>query len=194
MTFEKLTRILSRIDEINTQDPNLETYEGKSYPKEILYSQRMTEMLHEFVAYPSGALQIAARGQHIQRWAIPRSDYPMDRKGYMKWRTVLKAYHSELLGEIMENEEVGEELIDHVKTLISKRKLKTDPESKTLEDVVCLVFLKYYFVEFAAKHPKEKVIDIVQKTWAKMTEEGHTAALRLPFGEKELTLVKEALA
>jgi hypothetical protein len=80
-----------------------------------------------------------------------------------------------------------------VRLLISKRKLKTDLESKTLEDVICLVFLKYYFAGFAKKHDEEKIIDIVRKTWAKMTEDGHTAALKLPFGDVELSLVKKAL-
>ena len=190
-----LKDILLRIDEINSADPNQEQAEdGKLFPKEVLYSQRMTETLYEFISNPSEALQIAARGQHIQRWAIPRSDYPMDKKGYIKWRTVLKTYHAELVGEIMEEGGSDSELIDKVKTLITKRKLKTDDESKQLEDVICLVFLKYYFAEFAAKHEEDKVVDIVRKTWAKMTEKGHQAALNLPLEEAELQLVKKAIS
>jgi hypothetical protein len=165
----------------------------KVLAKEVLYSRRMTEMLNEFVTSPSVSLQVASRGQHIQRWAIPRSDYSMNKKGYMKWRTVLKTYHAELLSDLLEGEGAEQSVVDQVRLLISKRKLKTDLESKTLEDVICLVFLKYYFAGFAKKHDEEKIIDIVRKTWAKMTEDGHTAALKLPFGDVELSLVKKAL-
>ena len=63
-----------------------------------------------------------------------------------------------------------------------------------MEDVVCLVFLQYYFEDFAAKHEDEKVIDIVKKTWAKMSAEGHEAALRLPLSPESLRLIKAALA
>jgi len=189
-----IQKVLEKIDGINSKDPNIEQFGTESYPKEILYSQRMTEMLFEFVTSPSIPLQVAARGQHIQRWAIPRSDYSMDKKGYMKWRTVLKTYHAELLTELLEEEGAEQSVIDQVRLLISKRKLKTDPESKTLEDVICLVFLKYYFAGFAKKHDEEKVIDIVRKTWAKMTEDGHDAALKLPLDEHELKLIQSALA
>jgi hypothetical protein len=189
-----IQQVLQKIDDINSKDPNVVQFGTESYPKEILYSQRMTEMLHEFVASPSIPLQVAAHGQHIQRWAIPRADYSMDKKGYMKWRTVLKTYHAELLAELLEEKGAEEPLIDQVRLLISKRKLKTDQESKTLEDVICLVFLKYYFADFTKKHDEEKIIDIVRKTWAKMTEEGHHAALKLPLGDAELSFIKKALA
>ncbi|MEQ6118593.1 DUF4202 domain-containing protein [Reichenbachiella sp. MALMAid0571] len=190
----KISNIFAKIDEINVQDPNIEESEGQSYPKEILYSQRMTDMLHDYVTNPSEALQIAARGQHIKRWSIPRSDYPMDRKGYLKWRTQLKIFHGELVAEILKSEECSEDFIKEVVELITKKNLKKDSQSKTLEDVICLVFLKYYFKDFAAKSTHEKLIDIVQKTWGKMTEQGHEAALKLPFEEKELKIIKEALA
>jgi len=190
----KISNILDKIDEINAQDPNIEESEGQSYPKEILYSQRMTDMLHDYVTNPSDALQIAARGQHIKRWSIPRSDYPMDRKGYLKWRTQLKIFHGELVAEILKSEGCSESFIKEVVELITKKNLKKDSQAKALEDVICLVFLKYYFKGFAAKSSHDKLIDIVQKTWGKMTEAGHEAALKLPFEEKELSIIKEALA
>ncbi|MEQ9288885.1 MAG: DUF4202 domain-containing protein [Cyclobacteriaceae bacterium] len=189
-----LQSIFDRIDAVNAEDSNLEKSAGQTYPKEILYSQRMTELLHQFTANPSEALQVAARGQHIKRWSIPRSDYPMDRKGYLKWRTMLKLLHGELLDGILKEEGCQPDFIKKVVDLVTKKNLKTDPESKLLEDVVCLVFLKYYFRDFAAKSSHDKLIQIVQKTWAKMTEKGHEAALKLPFEKHELDLVKEALA
>lgn len=189
-----LDKIFDKIDAVNSLDPNMDESDGQSFPKEILYSQRMTELLHEFAGDPSEALQVAARGQHIKRWSIPRSDYPMDRKGYLKWRTKLKLLHGELMEGILKEEKCEPDFIKKVVNLVTKKNLKTDPESKLLEDVVCLVFLKYYFRDFAAKSSHDKLIQIVQKTWAKMTEKGHEAALKLPFEKHELELVKEALA
>lgn len=188
-----IEKIIAKIDAINAEDPNTVLYFGEECPKELVYGQRMTDMLHEYDSSPSLAMQIAARGQHIQRWAIPRSDYPMDRKGYLKWRTELKLMHGEMLAELLDEEGVDQSTIDKIKDLVTKKRLKTDTETQQLEDVVCLVFLKYYFEEFAAEHEDEKIISIVQKTWGKMTEKGHEMALKLDYNEKELALIKKAL-
>ena len=186
--------VINRIDEINAEDPNVTVFEGSNFPKELIYSRRMTEMLFQYEEQPSTELQIACRGQHIKRWHIPRSEYPMDRPGYLKWRTMLKLFHGELLSEIMTDEGFDQSSIDQVILLVTKKKLKSDMESKKLEDIACLVFLQYYFAEFASQHPEDKIIDIVQKTWIKMTEKGPEMALKLDLGEKELKLVKKALA
>ncbi len=189
-----LPQILEKIDKLNALDPNKEVYEGKEYPKEVLYSERMTEMLWEYISMPSEALQVAARGQHIQRWSIPRSDYPMDRPGYLKWRTQLKMMHGRILATLLTEEGCNDNFITEVVDLVTKKRLKNDPQTQQLEDVICLVFLKYYFKEFAAKNTDEKLIQIVQKTWGKMTSKGHEAALKLPLEDNELRLVKAALA
>lgn len=190
----QIQRIFEKIDQMNAEDPNVESVEGNEVAKEWIYGQRMTEMLTTYKNNPSVALQIAARGQHIRRWHIPRSEYPMDRKGYLKWRTMLKIYHGELLNELMLEEEFDQADIEKVVELVNKKKLKTDQESKELEDVVCLVFLKFYFHDFAAQHPDEKVIDIVQKTWGKMTDKGHEMALQLNYESEDLALIQKALA
>lgn len=192
--MDRLKNVISEIDRINSEDPNHEYWQGEKHPKEVLYSQRMTEMLGEYTDKPSEEMQIAARGQHIRRWHIPRSDYPMDRKGYLKWRTMLKLYHGELLGEIMQKHGYDAASIEQVVTLVTKKKLKNDPDSQQLEDVVCLVFLKYYFHEFARQHNAEKIVDIVQKTWGKMTEKGHDMALTLDYLPEDLSLIQKALA
>jgi len=57
--------------------------------------------------------------------------------------------------------------------IVRKEKLRTNQNAQTLEDVACIVFLSYYFEPFAAKHSEEKIISIVQKTWKKMSEQGH---------------------
>ncbi|MEL6945572.1 MAG: DUF4202 domain-containing protein, partial [Bacteroidota bacterium] len=158
-----------------------------------LYAQRMTERLNKFLPTASEALQLAARSQHICRWEIPRADYPLGRKGYNQWRAALKDLHAEKAAGILERLDYDAETINRVKFLIKKRQLKRDAETQALEDVICLVFLDYYFLPFADKHTDEKVIDILQKTWRKMSEKGQSAALKLSFDEKAMKLIQGAL-
>ena len=184
---------IALIDKRNTEDPNAYHVFGMQYSKELLYSQRMTRKLLQFEPNASKALQIAARAQHICRWKIPRNDYPMDRVGYLKWRETLKKMHAELTADILRQVGYDDMYIDRVSQLITKKLIKKNDESQTLEDTVCLVFLDYYFEEFAEKHEDEKVIDILQKTWRKMSERGHKAALQLNFSDRGLALVKQAI-
>jgi len=194
MKESRFHRTIEDFDHINAQDPHLENIGDRDVPKELLYSQRMTEMLQEFNPEASETLQLAARGQHIRRWAIPREDFPMDRKGYLLWRTKLKKYHGELAGSIMEKNGYGQEDIQKVDDLLNKRRLKTDGEAQTLEDVVCLVFIKYYFDDFLTKHEEEKLVDIVKKTWNKMSQKGQQAALSLKLSNPASSIVQKALA
>lgn len=185
---------IALIDKKNEEDINTYQVAGIEYSKELLYSQRMTRTLLKFNPNASKAVQIAARAQHICRWKIPRDEYPMDRVGYLKWRETLKKMHSDLTAEILEQVGYDAEFITRVKKIIQKKLIKKNEESQLLEDTICLVFLDYYFDEFAAKHSDEKVIDILQKTWVKMSEKGHKAALEIPYSEKGLALVKQAIS
>jgi hypothetical protein len=185
---------IALIDKKNAEDENTYQVAELEYPKELLYSQRMTRKLLRFEPNASKALQIAARAQHICRWKIQRNEYPMDRVGYLKWRETLKKMHAVITGEILQQVDFDVQFIDRVQKIILKKLIKKNEESQTLEDTICLVFLDYYFDEFAAKHADEKVIDILQKTWVKMSKKGHEAALRITFSEKGLALVKEAIS
>ena len=194
MPTEKLTKAYSLIDSANAKDPNLEQVDGQTVPKELIYGQRMTAMLEKFAPSAPEALQIAARAQHICRWEIPRDSYPMDRVGYLKWREELKKYHAKKASEKLDEVGYDAETIDRVAFLLQKKKLKKDEDSQTLEDVICLVFLQFYYEDFLPKHSEEKIIDILQKTWRKMSENGHQAALQLSYSEKALDLIQKALA
>ncbi|RCU50811.1 DUF4202 domain-containing protein [Corallincola holothuriorum] len=185
---------LEAIDQVNSQDPNMEFCHEVEVPKELLYGQRMSERLAQFAPGASEHLQIAARAQHIKRWAIPRSDYPMDRQGYHQWRTDLGKMHADLAAELMREQGYSEDDAVRTQQLLRKEKIKRDAECQTLEDVICLVFLEYYFADFAAKHTEEKMLGIIRKTWAKMSEAGHAAALELDLPEAMLALVKRALS
>lgn len=189
-TFQKA---IAKIDEINAKDPVKEIVQGKEVSKELLYSIRMTDKLDAFEPNASEHLKIAARAQHIGRWKIPRSEYPMDRVGYLRWREELKKMHAEITAGILEELGYDQDFIEKVIHLIRKKQLKTDEETQTLEDVICLVFLENYFEDFAAKHEKKKIIDILQKTWRKMSKKGHDAARQLNFSTDSLLLIQEAV-
>ncbi len=191
--MSQLEKTLADFDAANAQDPNTEIVNGNAIAKELIYGQRMTAQLHRFVPNPSEELQLAARSQHICRWKIPRSDYPMDRQGYKKWRLDLAVFHGEVAGDILIQNGYSTDTVQRVKDLLLKRSLKRDDEVQTLEDVICLVFLEFYLEEFASKHDEPKLIDIIQKTWNKMSEAGHAAALKLPLSNAMLALVTKAL-
>ena len=190
----RLKKTLAAFDAANLQDPNTEIVDGNTVAKEWIYGQRMSAQLALFCENPSEALQLAARSQHICRWKIPRGDYPMDRSGYKKWRLDLAQMHGDIAGDIMAGQGYDETTIARVKDLLLKRSLKRDEEVQALEDVICLVFIEFYLEDFARKHDEDKLIDIIRKTWNKMSEKGHAAALKLPLSEGMLGLVGKALA
>lgn len=184
---------IEAFDAANAADPNREIYDNQSFPKELLYARRMSEELARFAPDASLHLRLAARAQHIERWKSPRADYPEGRAGYKKWRSQLSLFHAQRAAEIMTSVGFEAEDVEKVKRLIVKRGLKTNPETQTLEDVICLVFLKYYFNHFAGKHEEAKVIDIVQKTWSKMSEKGRDAALKISYSENILKILQKSL-
>ena len=190
----QLEAVLTEIKDINARDPNREEDEHQNaYPKELLYSIRMLNSLLEYEPRPSPTLQIAACAQHIERWKSPRSDFPEGKAGYKKWRTQLGGFHAERTANVMEKHGFDAANIIQVKKLLQKRELKKDPETQALEDVICIVFIKYYLDDFARKHTEDKLITIIQKTWNKMSDKGHKKALALPLKEDILNLITKAL-
>jgi hypothetical protein len=210
MIFRRLTRFqqdmtpdssryqtaLTQIGAANALDPNRATFGGQEFPAELIYSRRMTVWLEKIEPAASEALRLAVRCQHLRRWDIPRATFPMTRAGYHQWRTKLAFYHAERAGEILQSAGYDHALIARVQSLIRKESLKTDAEAQTLEDVACLVFLENDYVDFARKHEPEKVIDIVRKTWRKMSPCGQALALDLAKGlpETELGLVVKGIS
>src|SRR5688572_29911093 len=184
---------LQRFDAANARDPNVTIVDGRPQPKELVYAKRMTEWLNRLEPDASEAVQLAARCQHLMRRSIPRSEFPMDRAGYLKWRTTLYDFHAEKAAEVLREVGYDEATIARVQSLVRKQGIKTDPEMQLLEDVICLVFLENYFAEFAADHDEEKLIRILRRTWAKMSPRGHQAALALALPQPERTLIAKAL-
>ena len=194
MTSERLPRVLSAIDEINAQDPNLVEVDGLSQPKELLYGHHMTKCLDTYWPDSNELLQIAVRAQHIKRWHLKRTEFEIGKAGYLKWRKEQGKFHAQLTKSIMLDKGFSEEDSEATAAILRKEKLKTNSNTQTLEDVACLVFLTYYFDEFAAKHSEEKIIRIVQLTWRKMSDQAHDIALSLTLPAHLGSLVQKALA
>jgi hypothetical protein len=179
-------------DSHNSNDPKKTTVDGEEMPDALLYARRMSQKLMEYDAKASEHLQLAARSQHIGRWEIPRKDYSMDRTGYLLWRSQLKIYHAGIAAEIMEKVGYDGVIISKVKDLLLKKQLKQNSETQILEDVICLVFLEFYFDDFSAAHDEEKLIHILKKTIAKMSQRGVETALQLSLSEKAKDLIAKA--
>ncbi len=184
MLAERLQRVLEAIDEANGRDP-------RGY--ELPYSQWLTDWVRRLEADASEELLIAARGQHIRRWEIPRESYPDDRKGYLQWREALKGFHAEEVGKIMREAGYPGEAVEKTARIILKKNIR-EPESQTLEDALCLVFLERQFSDLSRKEPEEKMIEILRKSWRKMGEKGRAEALKLPLSEPEKALLQRALS
>jgi len=192
-TTDKLLLAFQHFDAANKQDPNTEVFEGATYPKEVLYGIRMTERLNEFDPNASEPLRLTARCQHICRWEIARESYDMNREGYLRWRQDLKKFHAKKASAILQDVGYDQQTIYKVCFLLEKKQLKKNEETQCLEDVICLVFLQYYFEPFALKHPEGKTIDILQKTWRKMSVKGQEVALKLPLSKFASELIFKAL-
>ncbi len=186
---DRLHCALNAIDAANARDPTHEAGE----PAELLYGRRMSEALAAFAPAASEPLQIAVRGQHIERWLSPRHAYPEGKAGYFAWRNAAKKRHAERLGQIMGTCGYDEPTIARVGALVRKERLRSDGEAQTLEDVACLVFLRYYAASFASKHPAEKVLDILIKTQRKMSPRGRAAGLDFGFPAPVLALYQQGL-
>jgi hypothetical protein len=193
MPNTKLEQALKKIDAANSADPNQLIINGQSHPLEVAHAKRRSEWIQRLAGdAASEALLVAARGQHLRRWEIPRDSYPRDRAGYLKWRSGLKQFHAAKTAEILA--EVGYEVdfIERVSSLILKKRLKLDPEVQTLEDALCLVFLETQFSDFSKKEA-DKIVNIVRKTWQKMSPQGQQFALSLPMNDEDRAIIEQAL-
>ena len=193
MTDERFARAMQLFDDANRQDPSHTPSGGIEQPDALLYARRMTDRLLTLEPSASEPLRLAARSQHIMRWQIPRSRYPQTRAGYHEWRNDLAKFHARESASLLQQAGYESETINRVQSLLKKENLKSDPEMQTLEDVICLVFLEHYFSDFAKKHPEEKLVKILQRTWRKMTARGRAAALKLPMTPGDRWLVEKAL-
>lgn len=164
--------------------------------EELLYSERCFQWLTKLKPDHSLAEELAARCQHLKRWEVSRDSFPLDKKGYHQWRTYLYTYQADAAAELLKEAGIEENIIDEVKTMVSKKNLRNNEQTQLIEDVACLVFLEFYIDPFAKSkdYSEEKWIKIIRKTWSKMSEKAHKFALELNYPEPLLKLIQKAIA
>ena len=184
---------LRRFDEENARDPNVLEIDGLKRPRELVYAQWLTDWVLRLCPGASEELRLAARSQHLCRWMVPRSSYPMTRAGYLQWREGLKKFHAQRAGDILREAGYPEAVVARVQSLNLKRNFPQDPETRVLEDALCLVFLERQLSELAAKTAEEKLIGALQKAWWKMTPAARELALKLSYSPRDKALLDRAL-
>ncbi|MGB8812860.1 MAG: DUF4202 domain-containing protein [Paracoccaceae bacterium] len=168
-----LFRAFAAIDAANGADPAIE--EGR--PAALVYGERMSAEMGRLFPDASDVLQIAGRGQHVERWLLKRDQYPEGKEGYLEWRREQGRRHGVRVAGIMRDAGYSEDHQERVGVLLRKEGIKRDPEVQALEDVICFVFLKWYFAAFSKKHDEAALLKIVEKTARKMSAAGRAAAL-----------------
>jgi hypothetical protein len=189
--MDRLSDALARIDAVHAGDPEKDA-DGR--PKELAYAQRMSAWLERLAPQASEALRLAVRCQHLRRWSLARSAYPEGKVGYLRWRKESSIAHAALAAELLAQAGYGADVVLRVQSLVKKERIKHDPEAQLLEDATCLAFLELEFESFARKHDEAKLVDILRKTWEKMSPAGQKAALGLQLPAQLRALVAKALA
>lgn len=194
MAESKYLSALTLIDNAHAQDPKTVVIDGKDVPYELHYAQKMSKYLEKRAPSAPEVLRLAIRAQHFRRWEIPRDSYPMNKQGYHAWRTYLKKRQAEMASHICLDCGYSEEDATRVASMIRKEDLKKDEETQVLEDVACLVFLDDQFEQFEKEHDEDKIVNILKKTWGKMSEQGHELALEISMSDRAKHLVTRALS
>ena len=194
MDTARFAQAIEAFDRANAEDPHTLTVAGAARPRELVDAERLSAWVLRLEPNASEALQLAARCQHLCRWKIPRSSYPAGRVGYLQWRTQLGRFHADTATELLERAGYDRSLIDEVRRINLKQGLHSNPDTQTMEDALCLTFLEFEFEDFCAKYAPEKVVEVVQKTWKKMSARGRETALTLPLSAPSLAMVLRALS
>jgi hypothetical protein len=190
---ERRAGAISAFQAENAKDPNTIEVSGASRPKELVYAERLAAWVERLEPHASEALVLASHCQHLRRWELPRSEFDAGRIGYLSWRKALARFHADRAGEILRELGYEEELRREVRQINLKQGLQTQPDVQTMEDALCLSFLEHELEEFASKHPDDKVVHIIRKTWGKMSERAQRVALGLALPERAGQLVQKAL-
>ncbi len=194
MSADAVAKVIARLDAMNAEDPVKETVGGKPRASELVYADRLESWIRRLDPAASDELLIAARGQHVRRWTSARATYPEGRWGYLRWREDLKRMHADTVTEAMRAEGLPDASVARARGIVMKRDLAGNPDAQTMEDALCLLFLETKFQDLLAKTDDEKMVDIIRKTWRKMSAKAQAMALTLPLPDEHRTLVQQALA
>jgi hypothetical protein len=194
VSSERFEAAIRAFDQANAEDPSSILDGDRERPRELVQAERLSRWVLRREPNASEALRLAARCQHLKRWVIPRSTFPEGRVGYLKWRTELARFHAGESERILRGVGYDENTIGLVRKLNLKQGLRSDPDTQLIEDALCLAFLEYELAEFAGKHARDKVVDVLGKTWRKMSPRGQELALALPLSPELIQLIRAAIA
>ncbi len=189
---ERLAAALSAIDAANADDPHTIEVDGQLRPKEQAHAEMMTEWVHRLDPDAHDAQLVAARAHHLRRWALPRSDYPEGRAGYLRWRTAQAKRHAAEVADIVTAVGYDDAFAADVSAIVAKRGLANDPRVQTHEDALCLVFLQTQFEELADKLGDDHMAEVLAKTLAKMSPAARRIAQDLDLSERAAALLEAA--
>lgn len=180
-----LASALEKIDAANAEDPRAIVVRGEARPKDLVQGELAFGWVQRMRPDAADPLLLAARAHHLRRWQWPRSTYPEGRAGYLRWRRDLHDRHAAELEAILRDVGYDDETIVRALDLVRKRGLGRDTqvqglEVQVLEDAVCLVFVETDFAELAQRTAPDKMRTIVEKTLAKMSEEGKALIGEVP--------------
>jgi hypothetical protein len=190
---ERFNQAISEFDLLNAQDPNHRMMNGEAIPYELFFANKMTDWVFQLDTNASEVVRIAARCQHLCRWEIPRKSYPEGRVGYLTWRKELKSFHADKSAEVLKRVGYDDVTIERVRGINLKQGLGRDKDVQIIEDALCLVFLEQQFDDLISKTEEDKMVTIIQKTWAKMSDLAREKALALKLSDEGSRLVSHAL-
>ncbi|MBI3179514.1 MAG: DUF4202 family protein, partial [Deltaproteobacteria bacterium] len=192
---DRMARAIALFDAANAKDPNTIMVNGVARPRELVQAERLSAWVERLAPDASEALRLAARSQHLRRWEFRRDKFPPGRSGYLKWRASAAVFHADAAAHILAEVGYDEATRKGVRALNLKKGLhKGDADAQTLEDALCLAFMEHELAEFADKHTPDKVIDILRKTWGKISEQGRAQARTLALPPALAALLAAALA
>lgn len=190
ITEQQYKDAIQKIDIIHQEDPNLELYQGVEVKAEWLYSERMLEVLAKVAPEASLELKLAAKCQHMHRWGIPRNTFTIDKKGYYQWRAAVMEHQLGYTVGVLEDAGIAATSIDVVVDALKNKADKTNVHAAIIEDTACLVFIKWYLVDFAGQFEVEKAKTILAKTAKKMTAHGLSLLSQLNLAPAVLDILK----
>ena len=190
--MDAYTDARSLIDTAHAADP---TRVADGRPAELVYADRVEAWVVRLVPAATPLLLLAARCQHLERWSVPRASFPEGKVGYLNWRRSLYMKQAARARELLLSAGVAKAEADEVATWVSKTGLKTNPGTQALEDAAVLVFLENEIGAFAAQHadyPRGKFVEILRKTWRKLSPRAQKMAGTLALPPGIAALVQEA--
>lgn len=199
MDDARFERAIAAIDAVNAGDPHTIEVRGMVRPKELAHAELMTEWVGRLDPDATEAQLLAARAHHLRRWSMPRTDHPEGRAGYLRWRRALRRKHAAEVVALLEDVGYDATTIERVRAIVDKEGLDkagaaADPAVQVNEDALCLVFLETQLAATVDRLGDEKMIDVIQKTAAKMSPRALELAAGLPMRAGDQALLARALS